>query len=301
MSTMKKTHSIFVPIIAMLVTSCNLFNKAPQPSSEIITSVDTNTQSSTSTTTSSIDMDALFKIGNATSKTTNKHIKQYYYDIDPYFNGEDFLSQLRDLNKSKLVTRVGYDDMWKYYGQTDYFSKPFSGTSGQFSAYYKGTSASKGSMNKEHVWPASRTVGGRGNDPLEDDIHMVRPTLVSDNSDRGNSLFAESGAWDPASLGHPEFRGDAARIVFYCVITDSRLGLLDVANTTSANHMMGKLSDLLKWNLEYPVAQREMNRNDGVEANTPQKNRNPFIDHPSYACKIWGGTNADTKSICGMN
>ena len=65
--------------------------------------------------------------------------------------------------------------------------------------------------------------------------------------------------------------------------------------------MMGKLSDLLKWNLEYPVSQSEMNRNDGIFLETPQNNRNPFIDHPSYACKIWGNTNESTRSICGIN
>ena len=49
---------------------------------------------------------------------------------------------------------------------------------------------------------------------------------------------------------------------------------------------MGKLSDILRWNLTYGVKQREMNRNEAVEA--IQGNRNPFIDHPSYADKIWG-------------
>ena len=59
---------------------------------------------------------------------------------------------------------------------------------------------------------------------------------------------------------------------------------------------MGKLSDLLKWNINYPVLDREKTRNEGAEY--LQGNRNPFIDHPEYACKIWGNTNSTTKSIC---
>ena len=73
---------------------------------------------------------------------------------------------------------------------------------------------------------------------------------------------------------------------------------------------MGKLSDLLKWNLQYApnrskdaaLALRvEQNRNQiiGIETRG-QGNRNPFIDHPEYACKIWGSTNSTTKQICGM-
>ena len=200
--------------------------------------------------------------------------------------------------------------MWSYYGKTDYYSTPFSGTSGKFIAYYNGGASSKTSMNREHVWPASRTVLGRGEDPLEDDIHMVRPTLSSDNSSRGNALFAEQGAWDPGSLGQKQYRGDVARIIFYCVITNEQYGLLDVAVTSSANHMMGKLSDLLKWNLQYAPSRSkdaalalrvEQNRNQiiGIETRG-QGNRNPFIDHPEYACKIWGSTNSTTKQICGM-
>ncbi len=74
--------------------------------------------------------------------------------------------------------------------------------------------------------------------------------------------------------------------------------------------MMGKLSDLLKWNLQYlpstsetadTALRVEQNRNNVIESNAAlQGNRNPFIDHPEYACKIWGNTNSATKSICGM-
>ena len=61
---------------------------------------------------------------------------------------------------------------------------------------------------------------------------------------------------------------------------------------------MGKLSDLLKWNKNYAVQDRERIRNEGAQS--LQGNRNPFIDHPEYACRIWGNTNSTTRQICGM-
>lgn len=222
-----------------------------------------------------------------------------YYSSAESLTGFELLSELRAINNNKLKYRVGYDSMPGSFSRTDPGN-----SSGQVTSFYSGKSASySGNMNREHVWPASRTVGGRGNDPLEDDIHMVRPTLKSENSTRGNSFFAEGGQggsnnipWDPANFGVDSYRGDSARIIFYCVVADSELSLVDKDSDYSTNHTMGKLSDLLKWNLEYPVLERERTRNEVTES--LQGNRNPFIDHPEYACSIWGNANSTTRSIC---
>ncbi len=214
---------------------------------------------------------------------TNGDADTYYSDINAdELTPAQLLSALQSLNNTKLKSRVGYDQMKSKFVYTDPGVR-----SGEVTSFYSGNSATySGNMNREHVWPASRTVGGRDNDPLEDDIHMTRPTLISENSARGNSFFAESGAWDPASFDNPSYRGDAARIIFYCVVADSRLSLVDKTNDGSGNHTMGKLSDMLKWNLEYPVQARERTRNE--EAEKLQGNRNPFIDHPEWANYIWG-------------
>ena len=71
---------------------------------------------------------------------------------------------------------------------------------------------------------------------------------------------------------------------------------------------------MLRWNLQYSpkdtsftgaddLARRtELNRNEVIQNDSNgQGNRNPFIDHPEYACKIWGDTNATTRQICGSN
>jgi len=235
-----------------------------------------------------------FSIVNA---YTNNDAATYYKDVDNSMNESELLSTLRTIQNNRLKSRVGYNSMPSYFSKTD------KGSNGLVMAFYDGGSYSYSKMNREHVWPASRTVGGRKNDPLEDDINMVRPTLDSDNSSRGNAFYVQDGktseGWDPANCGNETYRGDSSRIVMYCVIADSRLSLVDKNNDSSNNYTMGKLSDLLAWNLKYPVTEREKTRNE--EAEKLQGNRNPFIDHPEYACKIWGRINETTMKVCGYD
>ena len=223
---------------------------------------------------------------------TNDDFGNYYSSID-FSSYSTLLDQLQDLNSTKRKRTVGYGSMWDYFDQTDYNPSNKS----QYIAFYKGTPASRGEMNKEHVWPKSHGSGGR----TDNDIHMVRPTLS-----RGNSFYVEgmnhsSNGWDPKTAGmNEQYRGQAARIIFYCVVADEKLSLVDTSysSTTNANpdYKMGKLSDLLKWNLQYAVDITELNRNNGTE--DIQGNRNPFIDNPYLACAIWGNYNDNTRAIC---
>ena len=229
------------------------------------------------------------------SAYTNGDASTYYNGIDASLPGNELLRDLRSLNSKKHQRYIDYSNLNDYFSQTD------PGTNnGQVSSFYTGKSVSLSQCNKEHVWPNSH-----GGNLVEDDLHMVRPTLKADNSSRGNSFYVEGmeteyDGWDPACLGNESYRGDSARIIFYCVVASSKLSLLNVNKhyTTSENNdnKMGRLSHLLKWNLEYPVQQREKVRNEAAEK--IQGNRNPFIDHPEYACKIWGNADSETKQIC---
>ena len=254
----------------------------------------------------------------------NHDADTYYNSLDESKSGNAFLVDLRDLNLKKRKSTVGYDNMgtspsgqFKYtdydpnYVQYDSKGQPY-GT--RISSFYTYTSAT--SWNREHVWPNSHGGGKKGDagTPYPDaDIHMPRPTISSENSSRGNSFYvtgmdSDSQGWDPYKAGYSkESRGEAARITFYCTLVNAKLILASTNLTPSGNdpitgraygsgHTMGNLIDLLKWNLEVPVTQREKNRNEGAEY--LQGNRNPFIDHPEYACKIWGEHNDQTRSIC---
>ncbi len=236
----------------------------------------------------------------------------YYASISNSLEGNDLLKALQSLNKTKKHTEVTYDGMGttstKAFKYTDYDpstvrydqkGQPY-GT--KIVSFYSGNTMTE--FNREHVWPKSH-----GGNLVENDIHMPRPTIPEENGSRGNSFYVEGKCdgtygWDPAEedFGDETYRGDSARIIFYCVVAESKLSLIESeyhqTSNSNRDNLMGKLSDMLKWNLQYPVLEREQRRNSGAEY--LQGNRNPFIDHPEYACKIWGATNETTRSICGM-
>ena len=239
-------------------------------------------------------------------------------DADTYYSsignktGEELLSALKALNKERRESTVGYSAMGtsstsSQYKYTDYDpntvqydsnNQPY-GT--KVLSFYSGNSTS--SFNREHVWP--NTHGGS---LVEADIHMTRPTISSENGSRSHSFYVEGkcikngGGWDPAmeSFGEETYRGDSARIIFYCLVADqtSQLYLVDDASRSANtnNKEMGVISDMISWHLRYAPKQREMNRNEGAEY--LQGNRNPFIDHPEYVCRIWSGFNSKTQQLC---
>ena len=88
------------------------------------------------------------------------------------------------------------------------------------------------------------------------------------------------------------FKGDIARIYFYFATRYQ-----DVINTWGNTYPMFDGSTdvvftptfkniMLQWNLDDPVSQREIVRNNAIYAR--QNNRNPFIDNNSYVQSIWG-------------
>ncbi len=95
------------------------------------------------------------------------------------------------------------------------------------------------------------------------------------------------------------FKGDAARIYFYfaCRYKDEIPGWysveasstdIDVVFQSNGEFQTAYYNMLLSWHLADPPSAKETARNDAVY-NTNQKNANPFIDHPEFACDIWGG------------
>lgn len=217
----------------------------------------------------------------------------YYNQISDELRGKDLLLQLDNLLDSTSHPTINFT----YKGLMSEVFPYTDGKDGKLYAFYRGTLASSGSMNREHVWPNSR-----GGNYVERDPHMVRPTLTSDNSGRGNAFYNESGNYDPGEFGAYQYRGICARIIFYCAVKaqENGLNLVDKNTDSTSNKSMGKLSTLLKWNLEYDIDATEIQRNDVLYTKF-KHNRNPFIDDRNYACKIWGDTNAETRGVCSGN
>lgn len=228
-------------------------------------------------------------------------VEEYYSSIDP--NSTTLLADLQALNKKYRKSTPGYDGLRSIYQKIDADPNGSGKILGFYDNHLIGPSWDSGkTWNREHVWPES--IGGGS---VDGDAYMPRPTWVQSNSSRGNAYYAESGAFDPG-YEYEDYRGISARIIFYCMVVNPSLKLEDKAekNPKSGSNTMGKLSDMLKWNLKYlpstsasaSVELRcEQNRNNLIQKEI-QGNRNPFVDHPEYACKIWGNTNSATKAIC---
>lgn len=241
---------------------------------------------------------------------TSAELTSYYSSISDGLTGDDLLSALQDLNAEKRQTTVGYKKMGTStegaFIYTDYdMDSVATDDNGQkygtnIASFYTKTSVSSG-LNREHVWPNSH-----GGNLVEADILMTRPTISSENSSRGNSFYVEgmnstSAGWDPYTAGYDaEMRGECARIILYCIVADSTLGLSaeDSHETSNANpdYLMGNIHTLIKWHFDHIPNVYEMNRNNGAEY--LQGNRNPFVDHPEYVAEIWGDFDSTVADLC---
>ena len=164
---------------------------------------------------------------------------------------------------------------------------------------------SVGDWNREHVYANSLGTpdldqGGTDGPPYAD-AHNLRPCDTQRNSSRGNKLFiagtGNSGATGSGWYPGDEWKGDVARMMMYMYLRydtrclPSNVGIGD--NSATPDDMIDLF---LQWNAEDPVSTIEEQRNNyhGNTSNThAQGNRNPFIDNPRLATRIWGGPEAE--------
>ena len=161
---------------------------------------------------------------------------------------------------------------------------------------------SAGQWNREHVFSRSLGTPNLGESGPGSDAHHLRPSDVQRNSSRGNKKFAiGSGANSGASNGgwYPgdEWKGDAARMMMYLYLRYGNRCLPTNVGIGNSSATPDDMIDLfLQWNAEDPVSNFEKQRNTYHE-NTlnpyAQGNRNPFIDNPRLATRIWGGPEAE--------
>lgn len=159
--------------------------------------------------------------------------------------------------------------------------------------------------NREHVYPVS--IGtptlDTGTPSAGTDAHHLRTADVDRNALRGNKKFT-SGSGNSNVVGfnwYPgdEWKGDVARIIMYMYLrypTQCKPTGVGTGSVVSTDSDMLQL--FLQWNAEDSVSEYEDNRNTylGNISNTyGQGNRNPFIDNPYLATRIWGGPVAQNR------
>lgn len=216
---------------------------------------------------------------------------QGYYDDAIFAQNSTFLLEsLRDFTTEQHTNILVYTDRHDYLYDADAAlddpSKVVLVYSGEYrpdDEYQIGDLDESESFNTEHIYPQSRL----NTDQSLSDLHLLRVVDVDVNSERLNYPFAdgsgeykllEGNEWYPGD----DWRGDVARIVMYVHL---KYG--------DSFDEVGSLELFLKWNVEDPVSEFEMQRNNVIEG--AQGNRNPFIDNPYLATLIWGGDAAENR------
>ena len=194
-----------------------------------------------------------------------------------------------------------------------YSENPFGADSYSFSSTSQqcGSYSSEGDCyNREHTLPQS--VWGSGTYPMYSDAHFVLPSDGKVNGTRDNFPYGKvnTASWTSSngsklgsntnsgySAGYSgtvfepldEFKGDIARcLLYFATRYESQVSswTYSMFNGTSNQVFTNTfLNILLSWDNLDPVSSYEIEKNNAVY--NFQGNRNPFIDHPEYACAIW--------------
>ena len=162
-----------------------------------------------------------------------------------------------------------------------------------------------GLWNREHVYPTSLATPDLDQDgtngPPYADAHNLRPCDSQRNSSRGNKKFiagsGNSGATGTGWYPGDEWKGDVARIIMYMYLRYDERTLPSNVGFGSNSDTPDDMIDLfLQWNADDPVSTIEKQRNpyhENTSNSDAQGNRNPFIDNPRLATRIWGGPEAE--------
>ena len=253
------------------------------------TSSSSNTSTSTTTSSSVTSSSSSASSSSSSSTTSSSYIPSgdTTWNINISLRGAEFRNALQTIMAGKRTRTTSYSNCLSLGAKAAAYPNANSST---FVPFYHDSSkvATQGECNREHTWPNSRGTGtsGPGADPF-----IIRPTLTSENSDRGNNFYGTKGKankeWDPASCGFEAARGESARVILYAATMYYKEGLSLSNNPNDSTNLktMGTLSTLLAWNTTYAPTPIEIQINNYLSNNG--YGRNPFVDHPEYASYIW--------------
>lgn len=242
---------------------------------------------------------------------SEKNINWHYGDLTNYYNQTD-LDRYYEHNSSN--TTILMDIYSEIPSGPDAYEYTTANIIGSASAEGQG-------WNREHMMPQSTFYS---NYPMYSDLFYVVPTDARINQLRSNYPYGIAGSTiyytftNSSKIGKSaipgiaytgrvyepidEFKGDVARsLLYFAVRYEGKLGTFNFNNNANpasdTNPLDGTeerafdpayITMLLQWHQQDPVSQREIDRNNTVYA--IQKNRNPFIDNPSWVSAIWNQT-----------
>lgn len=213
--------------------------------------------------------------------TINPHTQQFYSN---YGTRVVSLFASRDtVDDQRVITCV-------YSGENTVFTEPFDWTTVGYSREHTFC----------HDWMPTNPADGL---PEYDDYHHLFPT----NQNQANVIrlnyplgevanatytylgckFGTNSAGQKVFEPRDEHKGDAARAMMYestCYTTVSG-NLWAFPSNISGTIPYGQDQNIIKkWHYQDPPSKWEIARNDFIDS--LQNNRNPFVDHPEYACFI---------------
>lgn len=151
--------------------------------------------------------------------------------------------------------------------------------------------------NKDHIWP--KAFGYFEDKKIVADLHNIVPAVPGKNARRGAGLFYDefldrdsplAEALTPTAQFDP--RGMVARACLYMTVRyrgengDPTLSIVEEKEQVERFHpRIASLRTLLYWHKIVVVSVDERRRNDRIME--LQGNRNPFVDHPELADRIF--------------
>ena len=258
--------------------------------------------------------------------TLTDEVKEYYKNISSTATGDTLKTQLYNLIKGH--TKYDYDNAEIAMRTTDrnwekspdpndenpymnlLYTVDNDAKASKWNTYHGSGGISdynNAHWNKEHIWAKSNGFNKEGCDAYAD-LHHLRASDTKNNGSRSSFAFNNnSGTYvedfngDKSGKlgGSPKTyepldrdKGDVARALFYMATrystgdgsTGTKLTLTN--GTDSSGGKWGYVNTLLAWHTQDPPDAWEINRNSLVQSF--QDNRNPYIDHPEWAQKVFG-------------
>lgn len=150
--------------------------------------------------------------------------------------------------------------------------------------------------NREHCWPQNLSNGNWGTSKAGADLLHIRPTYEKTNGERSNLKYGTVSSGSVLTYNNMQYgkknstyfepmdfsKGDAARIIMYVwtAYEESYSNLPEITNTFSS------YEEMIEWHILDVPDKLEGNRNDYSETSR-QKNRNPYVDHPEWGCRVF--------------
>lgn len=234
-----------------------------------------------------------------------------YYDSVINLTGQNLFYGLRSLISNN--TNTSYDDSKEVLFQT------LDNTGGNVTCIYTGQVYNVGynyngsnNPNTEHTY-AQSWFNGSDTSKKKSDLHHLFVTNSVVNSSRGNLPLYTVGSHSAATVYYTNtpwqsYRGYSLNNQMVFEPADESKGNIARAllyfytrynNESLVQQNTDMLPVLVQWHSFDPPDAAEITRNTGVY--NYQNNRNPYVDHPEFVGRIWGGSSSEDELLTAVS